>query len=90
MASGARTNELEKRAGYANARDFYAITDPKVAPQFIVPQTDVMDLTGKMGPDGTSNWTPPAGEWMVLRIGYFAYRPRKRPRAGRGYRPGSG
>ena len=67
--SGARVNEFEKRAGYANARDFYAITDPKVDPKFVVPQTDVIDLTGKMQPDGTLNWTPPPGLWRVLRIG---------------------
>ena len=54
--------------------NFYAIRDPKVAPQFIVPQADVIDLTGKMKPDGTLDWTPPAGNWMVLRIGYFAHR----------------
>ena len=70
LSSGARVNEFEKRAGYANARDFYAISDPKVAPEFIVPQSDVVDLTGKMKPDGTLDWTPPAGNWMVLRIGY--------------------
>ena len=74
LASGARVNEFEKRAGYAQARDFYAIVDPKVTPEFIVPQVDVIDLTGKMQPDGTLNWTPPAGTWptstwIVLRIG---------------------
>ncbi len=69
LSSGARVNEFEKRAGYANARDFYAIADPKIAPEFIVPQADVLDLTGKMRPDGTLDWTPPAGMWTVLRIG---------------------
>jgi hypothetical protein len=69
LASGARVNEFEKRAGYANARDFFAISDPKVAPQFIVPPSEVIDLTGKMQPDGTLDWTPPAGTWRVLRIG---------------------
>jgi hypothetical protein len=69
LSSGARVNEFEKRAGYANARDFYALTDPKVAPEFIVPQADVIDLTGKMQPDGTLDWMPTAGTWMVLRIG---------------------
>ncbi len=44
--------------------------DPNVAPEFIVAQADVIDLTGKMKPDGTLDWTPPAGKWMVLRIGY--------------------
>ncbi len=70
LASGARVNEFEKRAGFANARDFYAISDPKVAPQFIVAQSDVIELTGKMKPDGTLDWTPPEGTWIVLRIGY--------------------
>jgi hypothetical protein len=70
LTSGARVNEFEKRAGYANSRDFYAITDPNVAPEFIVPQEDVIDLSGKMKADGALDWTPAAGKWMVLRIGY--------------------
>ncbi len=69
LESGARTNEWEQRAGYANARDFYAIRDPHVEPRFVVPQGDVIDLTGKMTADGTLDWTPPPGNWMVLRIG---------------------
>ena len=70
FSSGARVNQFEKRAGYANARDFYAITDPDVAPESIVVQQDVVDLTGKMQPDGRLDWTPPAGRWVILRIGY--------------------
>ena len=30
---------------------------------------DVMDLTAKLGADGTLNWNAPAGEWQVLRFG---------------------
>lgn len=70
LHSGARTNEWEKRAGYANARNFYAIPDASVAPQFIVSPSDVIDLTAKMRSDGTLDWTPPAGNWMILRFGY--------------------
>jgi len=70
LLSGARVNEFEKRAGFANSRNFFAISDPNVAPQFIVRQSDVIDLTSKMKPDGSLDWTPPAGNWMVLRIGY--------------------
>jgi hypothetical protein len=29
-----------------------------------------VDLTSKLGPDGTLAWTPPAGHWCVLRLGY--------------------
>jgi hypothetical protein len=70
LHSGARTNEWEKRAGYANARDFYTIPDPSVAPQFTVAPADIVDLTGKMRSDGTLDWAPPAGNWMILRFGY--------------------
>ena len=70
LAGGARMNQWEQRAGYANARDFFAIRDPEVEPKFIVSQEDVVDLTGKMAADGTLDWTPPDGNWMVLRIGY--------------------
>ena len=33
-------------------------------------KSGVVDLTAKLQPDGTLDWTPPAGHWMVLRIGY--------------------
>jgi hypothetical protein len=35
-----------------------------------IPTADVVDLTAKMSADGTLNWTPPAGNWVVLRLGY--------------------
>ena len=36
----------------------------------VIEKSDVIDLTGKMHPDGTLDWTPPAGDWVVLRFGY--------------------
>lgn len=69
LSSGARVNEFEKRAGFATASDYYAIGDPEVAPQYVVPKSGVIDLTAAMKPDGTLDWTPPPGQWMVLRIG---------------------
>ena len=35
-----------------------------------IKKTEVIDLTGKMAPDGTLNWTAPAGEWSIIRYGY--------------------
>jgi hypothetical protein len=35
-----------------------------------IPTQDVVDLTAKMSPDGTLNWTAPAGNWVVMRLGY--------------------
>ncbi len=31
---------------------------------------DMIDLTDKLGADGTLKWSVPAGKWTVLRIGY--------------------
>jgi hypothetical protein len=31
---------------------------------------DVLDLTGRFGPDGTLRWDVPAGTWDILRFGY--------------------
>ena len=35
-----------------------------------IAKSDVIDLTSKMRADGTLDWTPPAGDWVVLRFGY--------------------
>lgn len=31
---------------------------------------DILDLTGKLREDGTLSWTPPPGDWQVIRIGF--------------------
>jgi hypothetical protein len=35
-----------------------------------IPSGDVIDLTSKMKQDGTLEWDAPAGNWVVLRMGY--------------------
>ncbi len=70
LRNGARINEFEKRAGFATVPDYYAIHDPVVAPEFTVPKSDVIQLTDKMRPDGSLDWTTPPGKWIVLRMGY--------------------
>ena len=69
LHNGARTNEWERRAGFATTPNYYSIPDYKAAPQFVVRKSNVVDLTGRMKPDGTLDWTPPAGRWEVLRLG---------------------
>ena len=39
-------------------------------PQTIIPESSVIDLTDKMGPDGKLNWNVPVGNWSVIRFGY--------------------
>ena len=53
-----------------SVRDYYAIPDPSVAPGSVISKRDVVDLTGRMKPDGSLDWTPPPRKWMVLRMGY--------------------
>ncbi|MDR3791781.1 MAG: glycosyl hydrolase [Terracidiphilus sp.] len=67
---GARVNQFEKRAGFTTAANYYEIKDPQAKPEYVVRKQDVLDLTAKMKPDGSLEWTAPAGNWMVLRMGY--------------------
>ena len=39
-------------------------------PADAVAKADVVDLTSKMHPDGTLDWTPPAGRLGRVRFGY--------------------
>jgi len=66
----ARVNRFEEKAAFTQMPDLYGFATPEVAPSDVIRKSDVVDLTGKMHPDGSLNWTPPAGRWVVLRIGY--------------------
>jgi hypothetical protein len=67
---GARVNRFEEKAAFATLADLYSSATPAVASSDAINKKDVVDLTAKMRPDGTLNWNPPAGEWVVLRFGY--------------------
>jgi hypothetical protein len=66
----ARVNRFEEKAGFAALPDLYSLATPAVPARDVVGRNDVVDLTSKMRPDGTLDWTPPPGRWVVLRIGY--------------------
>jgi len=70
LSSEGRVNEAERKAGFFTfVNDYYALaTDPTVTSDATA-KADVIDLTQRMQPDGTLSWTPPAGNWRVLRIG---------------------
>ncbi len=67
---GARTNHFEEKAAFVPVPDLYEFASPSVSSADAVHKSDVIDLTSKMHPDGTLDWTPPAGDWVVLRFGY--------------------
>jgi hypothetical protein len=70
LYSGARVNRFEEKAAFATLPDLYRFATPPVAADAAIRKQDVFDLTSKMKPDGTLDWTPPAGNWVVLRMGY--------------------
>jgi hypothetical protein len=67
---GARVSRFEEKAGFANLIGLDAFPTPPVGANDVIHKSDILDLTSKMSPDGTLNWTPPAGNWVVLRFGY--------------------
>ena len=67
---GARVNRFEEKAAFNPLADLYGSPTPDVTAQDAIQNSDVIDLTGKMSSDGTLEWTPPAGNWVVLRFGY--------------------
>ena len=70
LHSGARVNRFEDKAAFTPVPDLYQFATPPVAAADAVSKADVIDLTSKMRPDGTLDWTPPEGRWVVLRFGY--------------------
>ena len=70
LHAGARVNHFEEKAAFVPVEDLYGFATPPVAANEAVAKSDVVDLTSKMSADGKLDWTPPAGDWVVLRFGY--------------------
>ncbi|MDP3003230.1 MAG: glycosyl hydrolase [Bacteroidales bacterium] len=68
LYTGARVNRFEEKAAFATATDLASSPTPDVSNA--ITKADVIDLTSKMNAEGALNWTPPAGRWVVLRLGY--------------------
>ena len=67
---GARVSRFEEKAGFANLIGLDSFPTPPVVARDAIRKNDILDLTSKMRPDGTLEWTPPSGNWVVLRFGY--------------------
>lgn len=63
-----RVDQFEEKAGFSPWKENTASVIAANADA--IPAADVVDLTSQMSSDGTLNWTPPAGNWMVVRLGY--------------------
>jgi hypothetical protein len=69
LHSGARVNGFEEKAAFATLGVLSDVPTPDVAAEDALRRGDVVDLTARMRPDGTLDWTPPDGQWLVLRMG---------------------
>ena len=67
---GARVNHFEEKAAFVPVPDLYGFATPDYASNDAINKADVINLTGKMRADGTLDWTPPPGQWVVVRFGY--------------------
>src|SRR6185295_14872644 len=70
LHAGARVNRVEEKAAFATLPELYSLATPEIAAKDAVSKSSVVDLTSKMRPDGTLDWTPTPGRWVVLRFGY--------------------
>jgi hypothetical protein len=66
----ARVHRFEEKAAFAALPDFLGLGTPSAPAAAVVRKSDVVDLTTRLRPNGTLDWTPPPGRWVVLRLGY--------------------
>ncbi len=67
LSAAPRVRFAEEKAGFATLPDYYAAA---TAPVVGIDRREIVDLTGRMGRDGRLDWTPPEGEWTILRLGW--------------------
>ncbi len=70
LHTGGRVNRFEDKAAFSAATDLYEVWTPDVAPETAVDKNNVIDLTAQMDEDGTLNWTPDKGNWVIVRLGF--------------------
>lgn len=67
---GGRVNRFEEKTAFVPMPDLYGFATPPVPRADAIRKGDIVDLTSRLRPDGTLDWTPPPGKWVVLRFGY--------------------
>src|ERR1035437_8879580 len=68
--AGPRIQHWEDKASFGIYMPTADSQGAEVQPGEAIDPGKVIDLTGKMRPDGTLDWDPPAGKWIVMRLGY--------------------
>ncbi len=61
-------NRFEEKAGFVAATNLEKAPTP--ASKEAIQKSNVIDLTSQLTSDGKLSWTPPEGNWKVIRLGY--------------------
>ncbi|ESQ86672.1 glycoside hydrolase [Asticcacaulis sp. AC460] len=70
LSGDAAVNQFEAKAGFATVDDYYALDAGLDPAESGIDPKSVIDLTAKVKPDGTLDWTPPKGRWKIVRLGW--------------------
>jgi len=70
ISSTPHVNRWQEKAAFGNMFEYETVGTPPVLDTQSIRRQDVLDLTTKMGPDGSLIWDVPPGKWMILRMGY--------------------
>lgn len=69
LSPDALVDRFEAKAGFELERNYYSLDLSDAAAPAVAPG-QVINLSGQVKPDGTLDWTPPKGNWKVIRLGY--------------------
>ncbi len=61
-------NRFEEKAAFAPVGDLNSKMTAETSD--VIDPKNIVDLTTKMQPDGSINWSPSEGEWKIIRLGY--------------------
>ena len=70
LLPGARIHGFEAKTGFEPSIHIDAIGSPAAPHDAVIDPAQVVDLTSRLRADGTLDWTPPAGHWTVIRLGW--------------------
>jgi hypothetical protein len=65
----ARVNRFEDKAGFTSFAGIYDLATIPVPEQDAISPDSIINLSQEMHPDGSIEWTPPSGRWIILRLG---------------------
>lgn len=70
LSSSHRLDRAQAKAGFSGVNNYYDIMSGDRTPASLS-LGQVIDLSDRVAPDGTLDWTPPAGnDWVVLDFGW--------------------